>query len=151
MDNELKELYQEIILDHNKYPKNYGKPDEYNHDSEGYNPLCGDRVHVYVEEEDGLIKDVHFEGSGCAISKASASVMTTLLKGKSVTEAREMFDEFQKLITSDVDAEPNLEKIGKLAVFAGVREFPTRVKCASLVWHTVMAAMRDKEEVVSTE
>ena len=151
MDNELKELYQEIILDHNKYPKNYGKPAEYNHDSEGYNPLCGDRVHVYVTEENGIIKEVHFEGSGCAISKASASVMTTLLKGKTVAEAQQIFDEFQKVITSDSNSEPDLEKIGKLAVFAGVREFPTRVKCASLVWHTVMAAMQDKEEIVSTE
>jgi nitrogen fixation NifU-like protein len=151
MENDLRELYQQIILDHNKYPKNYGKPEEFNHDSEGYNPLCGDRVHVYIEEEDGVIKDIHFEGSGCAISKASASVMTTLLKGKTVKEAKEVFEEFQKLITSEIGKEPDWERLGKLAVFAGVREFPTRVKCASLVWHTVLAAMKDDKEVVSTE
>lgn len=151
MDSELRELYQEIILDHNKSPKNYGKPNEFNRDAEGYNPLCGDKVHVYIEEEDNVIKDVHFEGSGCAISKASASVMTTLLKGKTRQEAQEMFDEFQNLITSETNKEPDFEKLGKMAVFAGVREFPTRVKCASLVWHTVIAAMKDDDNLVTTE
>lgn len=149
--DELKELYQQIILDHNKDPKNYGKLDAHNHDSEGYNPLCGDRVHVYLMVEDGLIKEIRFEGSGCAISKASASVMTTLLKGKTVAEARALFAQFQKMITADVHTPPDVEKVGKMAVFAGVREFPSRIKCAGLAWHTVIAAIEDRDEAVSTE
>lgn len=149
--DEIKELYQQIILDHNKNPKNYGKPGNYNRSSEGYNPLCGDRLNIYLQVEDDQIKDVHFMASGCAISKASASVMTTVLKGKTVEEAREIFKKFQELFTSDSNVAPDFEVYGKLAVFAGVREFPTRVKCATLGWHTALAALENKDEVVSTE
>ncbi len=149
--DEIKELYQQIILDHNKNPKNYGQLENYNYTSEGYNPLCGDRLNVYLQIEDDKIRDIHFVGSGCAISKASASVMTTVLKGKTIAEAREIFKKFQDLITSNSEVQPDFDKYGKLAVFAGVREFPTRVKCASLGWHTVLAAIEDKDEVVTTE
>jgi len=149
--DEIKELYQQIILDHNKNPKNYGKLESYNHTSEGYNPLCGDRLNIYLQIEDDMIKDIHFVGSGCAISKASASVMTTVLKGKTIAEARGIFKNFQALITSNSDVQPDFDKYGKLAVFAGVREFPTRIKCASLGWHTVLAAIENEDEVVTTE
>ncbi len=151
MDNDLRELYQQVILDHNKDPKNFGKLEKCNHDSEGYNPLCGDRIHVYLQVEDGVIKDIRFEGSGCAISKASASMMTTLLKGKTLEEAEKLFAEFQQMITSDLSKPVDLSKMGKLAVLAGVREFPSRIKCAGLPWHTVKAALEDKDRVVSTE
>ncbi len=149
--DELRELYQEIILDHNKNPKNYGELPTCNHCSEGYNPLCGDRVKIYLLVEDGLIKEVRFTGNGCAISKASASVMTTLLKGKTVAEAEEMFQKFQKMVTQPSNSEENFEEFDKMVVFAGVREFPTRIKCASLPWHTMLAALRNKEETISTE
>ncbi|RMH81485.1 MAG: SUF system NifU family Fe-S cluster assembly protein [Calditrichaeota bacterium] len=151
MDRELKELYQQVILDHNRNPKNYGKLEPCSHKAEGYNPLCGDQVTVYLQVEDGVIKDIHFEGSGCAISRASASVMTTELKGKTVQEAEELFKKFQELVTSDVHKEVDFSEYGKLAVFAGVREFPTRVKCAILAWHTGMAALKEENRVVSTE
>jgi nitrogen fixation NifU-like protein len=149
--DELRELYQQIILDHNKSPKNYGKIVNCSHASEGYNPLCGDRIKIYAQVEDGVIKDIKFEGEGCAIAKASGSIMTALLKGKPVEEAQKLFEAFQDLITSEMDSEVDLEKLGKLAVFAGVREFPTRVKCAGLAWHTVKAAIDKKDEVVTTE
>lgn len=149
--DELRELYQQIILDHNKSPKNYGKIVNCSHASEGYNPLCGDRIKIYAQVEDGIIKDIKFEGEGCAIAKASGSIMTALLKGKTIEEAEKLFKAFQDLITSEVDSEVDLEKLGKLAVFAGVREFPTRVKCAGLAWHTVKAAMDKKDEVITTE
>lgn len=149
--DELRELYQQIILDHNKNPKNYGEPAHYNHHSEGYNPLCGDKIHIYLDVEDDVIKDVGFTASGCAISKASASVMTTLLKGKSIAEAEEIFKKFQEMITADHAAEPDYEKLGKLAVFAGVREFPTRIKCATLGWHTLLDAIEDNQKSEKTE
>lgn len=148
--DELRELYQEIILDHNRDPKNFKKLDAATHTSEGYNPLCGDKINLYLEVEGDQIKDVGFEGSGCAISKASASVMTTMLKGKTVDEARELFGKFQKLLTSD-NSNVDFAALGKLAVFAGVKEFPTRVKCAALAWHTMLAALTEKEDVVTTE
>lgn len=148
---ELRELYQQIILDHNKSPKNYGKMVNCTHASEGYNPLCGDRIKIYAKVENGVIEDIKFEGEGCAIAKASGSIMTALLKGKTVAEAQQLFEEFQHLITSDVRSNVDTEKLGKLAVFAGVREFPTRVKCAGLAWHTVKAAIEKKDEVVTTE
>lgn len=148
--DELRELYQEIILDHNRDPKNFKKLDAATHTSEGYNPLCGDKINLYLEVEGDQIKDVGFEGSGCAISKASASVMTTMLKGKTVDEARELFGKFQKLLTSD-NSNVDFAELGKLAVFAGVKEFPTRVKCAALAWHTMLAALTEKEDVVTTE
>jgi nitrogen fixation NifU-like protein len=149
--DELKELYQEIILDHNKNPKNYGEPENYNHTSEGYNPLCGDRLNIYLQIEDDKIEDIRFVASGCAISKASASVMTTELKGKTIEQAKELFHKFQKLLTSEEKVAPDFDEYGKLAVFAGVREFPTRVKCAILGWHTVLAAIENENEMVSTE
>lgn len=148
---ELKELYQQIILDHNKNPKNYGEPENYNHTSEGYNPLCGDRLNIYLQIEDDKIEDIRFVASGCAISKASASVMTTELKGKTIEQAKELFHKFQELLTSEEKVTPDFAEYGKLAVFAGVREFPTRVKCAILGWHTVLAAIENENEVVSTE
>jgi len=149
--DDLRELYQEVILDHNKNPKNYGKLERANHSSEGYNPLCGDHLNLYLQVEDGRIRDLSFEASGCAISKASASLMTAELKGKSVAEAQQLFKKFQHLITSRSDSETDAEELGKLVVFAGVREFPLRVKCASLAWHTMKAALNEGEKVVSTE
>lgn len=148
---ELRDLYQQVILDHNKSPKNYKKLEPASHTSEGYNPLCGDRINLYLLVEDDIIKDIGFQGSGCAISKASASVMTTLVKGKSVAEAEQLFKKFQNLITSKKDSGFDLTELGKLAVFAGVREFPVRVKCAALAWHTMLAAFKNKNKVVSTE
>lgn len=149
--DELRELYQQVILDHNKYPKNYGKVEHPTHSSEGYNPLCGDRVNISLDVEDGVIRDIRFEGSGCAISKASASLMTSILKGKKLADVMKAFEEFQEMVTSDVHDEVDAEKLGKLAVFAGVREFPSRVKCASLAWHTLVAALRNEHEQISTE
>jgi nitrogen fixation NifU-like protein len=149
--DDLRNLYQEVILDHNKSPRNFGKLSHANHDSEGYNPLCGDRVHLYMQVEGDVIKDISFQGHGCAISKASASVMTTLVKGKSTAEAGQLFKKFQQLLTSDPASEVDLADFDKLAIFAGVREFPLRVKCASLAWHTMMSALSDGNKVVSTE
>ncbi|HZO88655.1 MAG TPA: SUF system NifU family Fe-S cluster assembly protein [Chthonomonadaceae bacterium] len=147
--SDLRDLYQEVILDHNKRPRNFGKLEEANRQAEGYNPLCGDQVKVYIKLEDGVIKDVRFEASGCAISKASASMMTAALKGKTEAEAEALFQEFHDLVTGESEADP--ETLGKLAVFAGVREFPARVKCASLAWHTLHAALENKDEPVTTE
>lgn len=149
--DELRELYQQVILDHNKSPRNFGKLERANHTAEGYNPLCGDRVNLYVEIENEVIKDISFYGHGCAISKASASVMTTLVKGKSTAEAEGLFKKFQQLITSDPTAEIDLQEFEKLAIFAGVREFPMRVKCAGLAWHTLKSALEDGSKIVSTE
>lgn len=146
--DDLRELYQEVILDHNKNPKNFREIEGATHSSEGYNPLCGDRVHLFLKVEDGRIADVGFTGSGCAISKASASVMTTEIKGKTVEESKELFKKFQNVITG---GGADVSKLGKLAVFAGVREFPVRVKCAALAWHTLLAALEQKNEAVSTE
>lgn len=151
MDNELRELYQQVILDHNKSPRNFKKLETANHYAEGYNPLCGDRIDVYVELEDDKIKDISFVGSGCAISKASASLMSTMVKGKTIEEAVEIFEKFHNLITGKMDEEINTDEVGKLAVFAGVREFPARVKCASLAWHTLISALKEKNKTVSTE
>lgn len=149
--DEIKELYQQIILDHNKNPKNYGVLSSYNRTSEGYNPLCGDKIQIYLDIENGKINKISFEASGCAISKASTSVMTELLIGTSITEAKDIFKKFQKLVTTDSSAQIDIAKLGKLAVFAGVRDFPTRVKCAVLGWHTLIAAIEQKEEPVTTE
>jgi nitrogen fixation protein NifU and related proteins len=151
MDNELRELYQQVILDHNKSPRNFKKLETANHYAEGYNPLCGDRIDVYVDLEDDKIKDISFVGSGCAISKASASLMSTMVKGKTIEEALEIFEKFHNLITGKMDEEINADEVGKLAVFAGVREFPARVKCASLAWHTLISALKEKNKTVSTE
>ncbi|HUX59679.1 MAG TPA: SUF system NifU family Fe-S cluster assembly protein [Ignavibacteriaceae bacterium] len=151
MDSELKELYQQVILDHNKNPRNFRKMEKANHFAEGYNPLCGDKLNIYVELEDGKIKDISFQGSGCAISKASASLMSSMVKGLPVEEAEKLFEKFQAVITGRITEEEDIDKLGKLAVFAGVREFPSRVKCASLAWHTMVAAFKQEEKSVSTE
>jgi nitrogen fixation NifU-like protein len=152
MQNELRELYQQVILDHNKSPRNFRKIENPTFWLEGYNPLCGDNVTIYIELGDNnLIKDISFQGSGCAISKASASLMTSMLKGKTVDEAKKLFEKFHHLVTAEVDEKIDLEELGKLAVFSGVREFPARVKCASLAWHTMIGALEGKGEKVTTE
>ena len=148
--SELTDLYQEVILDHNRRPRNFRAIDEATRQQEGYNPLCGDRLTLYVKLDGHRISDVAFQGSGCAISKASASLMTEALKGKTVDEARALFDRFHDMVTSSSDSPP--AEMGKLAVLAGVREYPTRIKCASLAWHTLKAAVVDHAEgPVSTE
>jgi nitrogen fixation protein NifU and related proteins len=148
--SELSELYQQVILDHNKKPRNFRKLDTANHSAEGYNPLCGDHLTIYMDLEDDLVKDVGFEGSGCAISKASASMMTQAIKGKSKDEAETLFKEFHSMVTGDVDEETDDNNLGNLKIFAGVREFPVRVKCATLPWHTMHAAL-NKQDQISTE
>jgi nitrogen fixation NifU-like protein len=148
--SELNDLYQEVILDHNRRPHNFRVIDPASAKQEGYNPLCGDRLTLYLTLDGDVIKDVAFQGTGCAISKASASLMTDALKGKTVHEARELFEQFHDMITSTPGTP--VEDLGKLSVFAGVREFPTRIKCASLAWHTMKAAVaHDSDAPVSTE
>ena len=147
---DLRELYQEVILEHSKAPRNYRELATANHTAEGYNPLCGDHFTVYLDLEDDSIRDISFQGSGCAISKASASLMTQSLKGKTRAEAETLFDQFHKLVTGQPANERRAE-LGKLTVFSGVSEFPVRVKCATLAWHALHAAMRGKQETVSTE
>ena len=152
MNGDLRELYQEVILDHNKRPRNFGPLDQPSHSADGDNPLCGDKVKVYLTVEDGLVSDVAFEGAGCAISTASASIMTETIKGKSVAEVRELFSTFHELLTGDPSTTPEFgPELGKLAVFAGVREYPVRVKCATLAWHTLEAALSTSASTVSTE
>ena len=148
--SELSELYQEVILDHNRRPRNFRVIDPASATQEGFNPLCGDRLTLFVTIDKGVIADVSFQGSGCAISKASASLMTEALKGKTVVQARELFDRFHAMITSDQGrASPDL---GKLSVLGGVRDFPTRIKCASLAWHTMKAAVaHEADGPVTTE
>lgn len=148
--NELQELYQQVILDHNKNPRNYGELPDANYTAEGFNPLCGDQIQIALLVRNGVIDDVRFTGSGCAISKASASIMTSVLKGKTVEEAEQTFETFHQLVTDDA-VEVDADALGKLAVFAGVREFPARVKCASLCWHTMKNALEGTENVASTE
>lgn len=147
MNSDLRELYQEIIVDHSKRPRNFHKLPA-GRSVEGFNPLCGDRLTVYVVVEDEKIVDVGFVGNGCAISTASASVMTEAIKGKSLAEAHAMFEHFHSMVTTGAAADPGL---GKLAVFGGVAEFPSRVKCATLPWHTLEAALEGKDERISTE
>ncbi len=144
MNSELKQLYQEVILDHNKNPRNYGLLEGYNLLGVGKNPLCGDQYNIYIKFKDNKIIDIKFEGSGCAISKASASLMTTLVMNKTKEEAIKLFEDFQKIITSDINEEYELEKFGKLSVLVGVREFPARVKCAGLAWHTLYSAFENE-------
>ncbi len=148
---DLRELYQEIILDHNRRPRNFGALPEPTRATTGHNPLCGDRLTLYLVIDGERIANVSFEGSGCAISKASASLMTEALKGKTVAEAEALFERFHDLVTAPPDAPVDATGLGKLAVFAGVREYPTRVKCASLAWHTMKSAVEKSDEVVSTE
>jgi nitrogen fixation NifU-like protein len=147
---DLRELYQEVILDHHKRPRNFRAPADANRRAEGFNPLCGDKITVFARVEEGIVRDVAFQGSGCAISTASASMMTESLKGKSEQEARRIFESFHDLVTGVVDASAS-PGLGKLAVFAGVREYPVRVKCATLAWHTMRAALEQRRETVATE
>jgi len=147
---DLRDLYQEVILEHSKAPRNYRQLGAANHRAEGFNPLCGDHFTVYLEMEGDAIRDVSFQGSGCAISKASASMMTQAVKGKSKAEAGKLFNTFHKLVTTG-EVNGNQSDLGKLAVFSGVSEFPVRVKCATLAWHTLEAAIEGKQDPVSTE
>lgn len=148
---DLRDLYQELILEHSKAPRNYRELKSADRKAEGFNPLCGDRLTVYVEMQGDLIRDIGFQGSGCAISKASASMMTQSLKGKTKDQARALFEGFRQAVTGQTTGNGNQVDLGKLGVFSGVSEFPTRVKCATLAWHTVQAALEGKQESVSTE
>jgi nitrogen fixation NifU-like protein len=146
---ELRDLYQEVILEHSKKPRNYGVLESANYKAEGYNPLCGDHYTIFVTVRDGAISEIAFQGAGCAISKASASMMTQALKGKSTADAEALFTRFHDLVTGHGIEEP--DSLGKLAVFAGVSEYPLRVKCATLAWHAMRAALRGEQQAVSTE
>ena len=148
--SELSDLYQQVILDHNKKPRNFRKLEDANHTAEGYNPLCGDQLTIYLNLDDKTVKEIAFEGSGCAISKAAASMMTQAVKGKSKEQAEELFKEFHSMVTGELDEETDENSLGNLKIFAGVRDFPVRVKCATLPWHTMHAALNN-EETVSTE
>jgi len=148
--SELSELYQEVILDHNKQPRNFHKLKDADRHAEGYNPLCGDQITVYLKMNGNKVEDIGFVGSGCAISKASSSMMTTSVKGKSRAEIEEIFQKFHRMVTGKPHS-PVPEGLGKLAVFSGVCEFPSRVKCASLAWHTLRSALDGKGETVTTE
>ena len=148
--SELNDLYQEVILEHNKNPRNFREIENADKFAEGFNPLCGDQLNLYLMMENDTVKDVAFKGSGCAISKASASMMTQVVKGKTREEAEILFDEFHRMVTGRLDVETDENRLGKLKIFAGVLEFPARVKCASLSWHTLHAALNN-EEIVSTE
>ena len=152
--SDLRELYQEVILDHSRKPRNFGKPVEVHHMAQGHNPLCGDRVTVYLDlDGDGRVTEVTFEGSGCAISMASASIMTEMLKGKTVSEAKSLFDKFHGVVTGEDEDMSGADGIDldRLEALAGVREFPMRVKCATLAWHTFIAATQDRRDKVVTE
>ena len=146
--NDLRDLYQEVILDHNKRPRNFRIIEQPTHRAEGVNPLCGDRISVYLDIEDEIIKDITFQGAGCAISSASASLMTEALKGKPIGEVEHLFEAFHNVVTSDCECPRGL---GKLSVLAGVRDYPSRVKCATLAWHAVRAALEKRKEPVATE
>lgn len=149
--SDLRELYQEVILDHNRRPHNFRRMEDANRHAEGYNPLCGDRLSLFLNVADGVIKDASFQGSGCAISRASASMMTDSVKGRTLTEAQTMFERFHELVAGATRPEESAEGLGKLAVFEGVRNYPARVKCATLAWHTLRSAMDTKDEIVTTE
>jgi len=150
--DELRELYQATILDHNKKPRNFRPIERADRQADGHNPLCGDKLTVYLElDDDGRVADVSFQGSGCAISTASASLMTDLVKGKTIEEIEREFGRFHDLVTSPTDAPVDLAGLGKLAVFSGVREYPMRVKCATLAWHTLRAAIEGGDAVAKTE
>ena len=147
----LRELYQEVILDHNKNPRNFHRMIQPDRKVDGYNPLCGDHYTIFLKMDGDTIADISFEGGGCAISKASASVMSSIVKGKTKKEAEELFQQFHKLVTGEIDPGNDIGSLGKLAAFSGVSEFPARVKCASLAWHTLHAALQTSEHRVSTE
>jgi nitrogen fixation NifU-like protein len=149
--SDLRELYQELIIDHSKRPRNFRVLEEANRKLEGYNPLCGDKITLFLQLEHDCVKNVSFQGSGCAISTASASVMTESVKGKTLAEAEALFEVFHNLVMGKPPAMGKSPALGKLAVFSGVSEFPARVKCATLAWHTLHAALQGKGETVSTE
>lgn len=151
MNEDLNDLYQQVILDHNRQPRNFHRMEDPSGKSEGFNPLCGDRITVYIQVEGDRIKDVSFEGSGCAISKASASLMTESVKGKSREETDALFKRMHYMLTAPPDASVDTQGLGKLAAFSGVREFPVRVKCATLAWHTLLSAIRGDQQPVSSE
>jgi nitrogen fixation NifU-like protein len=146
---DLRSLYQEVIIDHNRHPRNFGHLDHPTHHAEGFNPLCGDKITIDVEVTDGVITQVKFEGEGCAISTASASLMTESLLGKTLAEADQLFTLFHDVIVNDKPVDVN--ELGKLAVLAGVKEYPTRIKCATLAWHAIQAALHQQQQTVSTE
>ena len=148
---DLRDLYQEVILEHSKSPRNFHALESPDRKAEGFNPLCGDHFTVYVQMQGDSIQDIGFQGSGCAISKASASMMTQSLKGKTRSQAQELFDRFHKVVTGQPATNGDKPELGKLAVFSGVSEFPTRVKCATLAWHTLQAALEGTQEAISTE
>jgi nitrogen fixation protein NifU and related proteins len=148
---DLRDLYQEVILEHSKAPRNYRELKDADHKAEGFNPLCGDHFTVYLQIEGDSIRDITFQGSGCAISKASASMMTQSLKGKTRQQAEALFQKFHQVVTGQAASNGNSTELGKLAVFSGVSEFPVRVKCATLAWHTLQAALEGKQDAVSTE
>ncbi len=147
---DLRELYQEVILDHGKNPRNHRFPEPYNREGRGYNPLCGDKITLRLQLDGDTISDIGFLGQGCAISQASCSTMTEALKGKTLADAQALFGKFHAMVTSD-DGDSDLDELGKLAVFAGVREFPMRVKCATLGWHTLQQALEHAEGEAKTE
>jgi nitrogen fixation NifU-like protein len=146
--SDLSDLYQEVILDHNKRPRNFRRIDAPSHHAEGHNPLCGDKLSLFLQVDNDVVTDIAFQGSGCAISKASASLMTDSVKGRGLSEVRSLFEQFHRMVTTPID-QP-VEDLGKLVVLAGVREFPVRVKCASLAWHTLKAAL-DRAPEATTE
>jgi nitrogen fixation protein NifU and related proteins len=148
---DLRDLYQEVILEHSKAPRNYRELPNANHKAEGFNPLCGDHFTIYLDVEGDAIRDISFQGAGCAISKASASMMTQSVKGKTREDAEKLFQEFHKLVTGKAKGNGEHSDMGKLAVFGGVSEYPVRVKCATLAWHALQAALANKQEAVSTE
>ena len=150
MSAELRQLYQEVLIDHAKRPRNFGELAGAI-SVEGYNPLCGDRFRIYLTRDDGRIRELRFTGSGCAISTASASMMTEALQGKTAAEAEDLAERFHRLVTAPMDAGVEDDKLGKLAIFAGVREFPVRVKCATLAWHSLRSALHGDAAVVTTE
>jgi nitrogen fixation protein NifU and related proteins len=149
--SDLRDLYQDVILDHNKKPRNFHKLEQANRQADGYNPLCGDKFSIYMQIENGIVKDIGFVGTGCAISTASASMMTEYLKGKPESEAREVFKRFHHLVANHSDVSPDAAEMGELAVFAGVREYPMRAKCATLAWHAMCAALDQTKDAVATE
>ncbi|MEW5798052.1 MAG: Fe-S cluster assembly sulfur transfer protein SufU [Bacteroidota bacterium] len=152
--SEVNELYQQLILEHNKSPRNFKKIENATHDADGYNPLCGDHYHVWLKLEGDRIADIGFQGNGCAISKSSASMMTTAVKGTTIQEAKEMFEKFHSVIMTKIGdeiPEEKVEELGSLGALVGVREFPARIKCASLAWHTLNAALNNSQKSVSTE
>lgn len=152
--SDLGELYQQIILEHNKSPRNFRELEHFTNDADGYNPLCGDHYHVWLKLEGDTIVDIGFKGSGCAISKSSASMMTSAVKGKKISEAKELFEKFHSVIMTKIGdeiPEEKIEQLGSLGALAGVREFPARIKCASLAWHALNAALTNPKQTVSTE